>query len=358
MDIGVFIPIGNNGWLISKSSPQYHPSFELNKAIVRKAEEHGLDFALSMIKLRGFGGETEFWDHNLESFTLMAGLAAVTERIKLYASTPILALPPAIVARMAVTVDSIAPGRFGVNIVTGWAPNEYSQMGLWPGDDHFTNRYARAVEYVTVMRELWREGVSNFKGEFYEMDDCVLSPRPTNGDIPVVAAGQSPTGIRFAAEHADYNFILGNGVNTPRALEDTTTKLLEEAGQSGREVGALSLFMLITAETDDEARAKWQDYHDNADHSALAYMAGESATDTTADDTSTARKIALPEGAVNFNMGTLVGSYESVARMLDEVASVEGTKGIMLVFDDFLEGVETFGTRIQPLMKCREGRLG
>ena len=40
-----------------------------------------------MIKLRGFGGATEFWDHNLESFTLMAGIAPETERIKLYAST-------------------------------------------------------------------------------------------------------------------------------------------------------------------------------------------------------------------------------------------------------------------------------
>ena len=76
MDIGVFIPIGNNGWLISKDSPQYKPTFDLNKEIVIKAEEYGLDFALSMIKLRGFGGDTEFWDYNLESFTLMAGLAA------------------------------------------------------------------------------------------------------------------------------------------------------------------------------------------------------------------------------------------------------------------------------------------
>ena len=80
MDIGVFIPIGNNGWLISTTSPQYMPSFELNKQIVQKAEHYGLDFALSMIKLRGFGGKSEFWDHNLESFTLMAGLAAVTKR--------------------------------------------------------------------------------------------------------------------------------------------------------------------------------------------------------------------------------------------------------------------------------------
>jgi pyrimidine oxygenase len=57
--IGVFIPIGNNGWLISKNAPQYKPSFQLNKQIVQKAEGYGLDFALSMIKLRGFGGATE-----------------------------------------------------------------------------------------------------------------------------------------------------------------------------------------------------------------------------------------------------------------------------------------------------------
>ena len=59
MDIGVFIPINNNGWIISATSPQYMPSFELNKQVVLKAEAYGLDFALSMIKLHGFGGKTE-----------------------------------------------------------------------------------------------------------------------------------------------------------------------------------------------------------------------------------------------------------------------------------------------------------
>ena len=75
MQLGVFIPIGNNGWLISTTSPQYKPSFDLNRTIVEKAERFGFDFALSMIKLHGFGGPSQFWDHNLESFTLMAGLA-------------------------------------------------------------------------------------------------------------------------------------------------------------------------------------------------------------------------------------------------------------------------------------------
>jgi pyrimidine oxygenase len=355
MDIGVFIPIGNNGWLISKSAPQYMPSFELNKAIVQKAEEYGLDFALSMIKLKGFGGETEFWDHNLESFTLMAGLAAVTQKIKLYASTPILVLPPAMVARMAATIDSIAPGRFGVNIVTGWAPAEYTQMGMWPGNEHFGNRYARAEEYVTVMKELWADGISNFKGDFYQMDDCVLSPRPAGGHIDIVTAGQSSTGMRFAAELADYNFILGTGVNTPTALADTTATLVEAAQQSNRDVGALALFMVIADETDAAAEATWKDYHDNPDREALAWMERQSSTDKSADETSTAKTISLPEGAVNFNMGTLVGSYSTVAKMLDAIAATPGTKGIMLVFDDFLEGIENFGKYVQPLMKSRKG---
>ncbi|WLP89075.1 pyrimidine utilization protein A [Gordonia sp. NB41Y] len=354
MDIGVFIPIGNNGWLISKSAPQYMPSFELNKEIVQRAEHYGLDFALSMIKLKGFGGETEFWDHNLESFTLMAGLAAATERIKLFASTPILTLPPAMVARMASTIDSIAPGRFGVNIVTGWAPNEYTQMGLWPGEEYFGYRYDQATEYVTVMKELWADGVSNFKGEYYTMDNCVLSPRPTGGTAPIVAAGQSKSGMKFAAEMADYNFIMGTGINTPTAISEATSTLVEAAATTGRDVGAMTLFMIIAAETDEEAQARWKDYHDNADLAALGYMADQSAADTEADGESTARTISLPEGAVNFNMGTLVGSFETVAGMLDEIAEIDGIKGIMLTFDDFLEGIENFGTRIQPLMMSRK----
>ena len=125
MDVGVFLPIGNNGWLISSTSPQYMPTFELNRAVTLAAEKYGFEFALSMIKLRGFGGPSEYWDHNLESFTLMAGLASITTRIKLFASAAVLTIPPAVLARMAVTIDAIAPGRFGVNIVSGWQKAEY-----------------------------------------------------------------------------------------------------------------------------------------------------------------------------------------------------------------------------------------
>ena len=181
MDLGIFIPIGNNGWMMSVNAPQYLPSFQLNRAIAEKAETYGFNFLLSMVKLRGFGGRTEFWDHNLESFTLMAGLAAVTTRIQLFASVALPTLPPALVARMASTIDDISSGRFGINIVSSWNRSEYIQMGLWPGDWFYERRYDYASEYATILRGLWATGQSDFHGGFFTMTDCRLSPRPKAG---------------------------------------------------------------------------------------------------------------------------------------------------------------------------------
>ena len=353
LNIGVFIPIGNNGWLISENAPQYKPSFDLNKEIVLKAESYGLDFALSMIKLRGFGGKTEFWDYNLESLTLMAGLAAVTKRIKLFGTAATLTLPPAIVARMVTTIDSISHGRFGLNLVTGWQRPEYSQMGLWPGDEYFSRRYEFLSEYAQVLRELWATGQSDFKGDFFQMDDCHMKPVPSR-NIEVICAGQSDAGMAFTAKWADYNFIFGKGVNTPTAFAPTAARLQKFTAETGRDVSSYVLFMVIADETDEAAFAKWESYKAGADTEALSWLTEQSNADTRSGTDTNVRHMSDPTSAVNLNMATIVGSYESVAKMLDEVATVPGTGGLLLTFDDFLKGIEDFGARIQPLMKSRQ----
>ena len=351
MEVGVFIPIGNNGWLISETSPQYMPTFELNKTVVQAADRYGLDFALSMIKLRGFGGKTEFWEHNLESFTLMAGLAAVTERIKIFATAATLTMPPAIVARMASTIDSIAPGRFGINLVTGWAEAEYSQMGLWPGDSHYKDRYKYLVEYAQILRDLFDTGVSNFKGDYFTMTDCRVSPRAA--ETKLICAGSSNEGLAFTAQYADYSFALGMGTNTPTAFASVSQRLMDARAKTGRDVSAYILFMIIADETDEAAMAKWELYRDGVDKEAVKWLVGQAAANTS-EDTNT-KQLAAEKAAVNLNMGTLVGSYASIARMLDEVATVPGTAGVLLTFDDFEKGIEAFGQKIQPLMECRKG---
>jgi pyrimidine oxygenase len=111
--------------------------------------------------------------------------------------------------------------------------------------------------------------------------------------------------------------------------------------------------MVIADETDEAAMTKWNHYREGADLGALAWMSDQAGADTQASEHSTAKAMVLPEGAINFNMGTLVGSYATVARMLDEASALPGTKGIMLTFDDFLIGLEQFGQRIQPLMRSR-----
>ena len=130
--------------------------------------------------------------------------------------------------------------------------------------------------------------------------------------------------------------------------------MLEAAEKTGRDVGSYVLFMVIADETDEVARAKWEHYKAGADDEALAWLTEQSQKDTRSGSDTNVRQMADPTSAVNINMGTLVGSYASVARRLDEVAAVPGTDGVLLTFDDFLIGIEAFGQRIQPLMRCRD----
>jgi pyrimidine oxygenase len=169
----------------------------------------------------------------------------------------------------------------------------------------------------------------------------------------IVSAGQSDVGMAFAAEHADYNFCLGEGVNTPTKCAGTIGRLLKAVAKTGRNVGAYALFMVIADETDEAAQAKWERYKAGKDLDALSWMGAQANNDDKAAAGGTALSMINPASAVNFNMGTVVGSYATVAKMLDELDTVEGLAGVMLTFDDFIIGMENFGQRIQPLMASR-----
>jgi pyrimidine oxygenase len=348
MDVGIFIPIGNNGWMMSKNAPQYMPSFELNRITAERAEAAGYEFLLSMVKLRGFGGETEFWDHNLESFTLMAGLAAATERINLFASVALPTLHPAMVARMASTIDDISGGRFGINIVSGWNQSEYAQMGLWPGDWYYEKRYDYATEYVQIMQELWATGVSDFTGDYFQLDDCRLSPPPRDGRVPLVCAGQSDRGMEFCANYGDFQFIIGTA--DLDVVRNDAQRLMAAAEESRRDVGIYVLLQITMGETDAEAEAKWQHYRDGADLEAIKFMTGQAELDTAG---ATAEKITEMQGAFNLNIGPIVGSHATIAARLDEVSAIPGVAGVMCVFDDYPVATVEFGERVMPLMESR-----
>ncbi|NNL85047.1 MAG: LLM class flavin-dependent oxidoreductase, partial [Myxococcales bacterium] len=319
-----------------------------------KCEALGFDFALSMVKFRGFGGETEYWDYALDSFTLTASLAPLTSRIRLIPSVTNLALHPAVAARMAVTIEAVCPERFGLNIVSGWYKDEFQQMGLWPGDQHFTNRYDYASEYVRVLRSLWETGRCDFHGEFFELTNAEIKPRPTSY-IPLVCAGQSDRGIRFTAECGDRNFVIAGGnTNDVEAdietLRATTSRLQAQAKTVERDVGTIGLFNIIAASSDAEAERRFSHIVAGADAAALENLVSEAELDQ-----SEGMSESLKRKSMFMGLPTLVGGWETVANYLDRMHIEARLDACMFAFPDFEKDIDDFGEHIQPRMETRAG---
>jgi pyrimidine oxygenase len=348
LDLGIFLPNAKGGGIMAKTAPpQYMPSWKLNELNSRIAEDNGFDFLLSMVKWRGFGGETNHWDYSLESFSLMAAVAAVTRRIQLYASVAIPTIHPAVIAKMTATIDEISGGRFGVNIVSGWNKLEYAQMGLWRGDEYFKRRYDYAAEYLSVLRGLWASGRASHDGAFFQLDDCKSLPMPSR-EIPIVCAGQSDRGIGFTAEHADYGF-LGGQDDSLEDLGRLNAKLQDAARAFGRQVGAYVLLTVIAEDSDAAALAKRDFYIEHSDQAAMAEWArcaGMDFSRATYRDLAVQTYMAIPYVA---------GSYQTVADYLDGLAE-QGLAGVCFIFPDYETDLQRVIDRVLPLMRHQKTR--
>jgi pyrimidine oxygenase len=345
MEFGIFLPVVENGYIVSLTSPQFKPTYDLNRRVARQAEEAGFSFALSQATWRGWSTESPQWEDVLESFTTTAALARDTERLKLYASVAVLTVPPPVVAKMAATIQDASNGRFGVNIVSGYNKPQYDQMGLWPGDEFFDSRYEYASEYVQILTELWETGHTDFKGQHFEMNDCRFGPTPQE-PIEVVCAGSSDRGLRFVAEYGNYSFVMpAGGVAGVRAQNE---RLASATSSSGRDVRSFVVQFVILGDTDEEAQAKVERYREGADMPALTSMMGAGSLDTKGE---TAQRISQLKESVFYGNELIVGSPSTVAAHMDEMAKDDLTAGVMLIVDDYETGVERFGREVMPLME-------
>ncbi len=124
-----------------------------------------------------------------EAWTTLAAIAAVTERVEigpLVASTSFHA--PAMLAKQAATVDAISGGRLIVGLGAGWNRREYDAFGF-----AYDRRVSRFEEALGIIVPLLRDGRASFHGQFYDVEDCVLDPRPAHpGGPPVMLGSNSP----------------------------------------------------------------------------------------------------------------------------------------------------------------------
>src|SRR3954454_23661901 len=124
-----------------------------------------------------------------EAWTTLAAIAAVTERVEigpLVASAGFHA--PAMLAKQAATVDAISQGRLIMALGAGWNRREFDAFGL-----PYDRRVSRFEEALTIIAPLLRVGRTTFHGRFYDVDDCVLDPRPVrDGGPPIMLGSNSP----------------------------------------------------------------------------------------------------------------------------------------------------------------------
>ena len=209
-------------------------------AIARAVEEVGGDTFFRSDHLRQ-GGERP--RPALEAWTVLAGLARDTSRIRLGTLvSPVTFRHPAVFARECVTVDEMSGGRVEVGVGTGWFDAEHATLGIpFPPQGE---RTARLAEEVEVFTRLWSGEKVSFAGRFYELHDAQALPRPVQDPLPLIVGGHGgPRSVALGARHAaEYNT-----TSTDAAGAANTYRLAREACErTGRDPMSLRVSWMGT----------------------------------------------------------------------------------------------------------------
>lgn len=211
------------------------PSFRDLRELAQGAEQMGFaSLWMGDHLLYRFPGEEErgLW----EVFSMLSALAAVTTRITLGSLVACTSFrSPALLAKIADTIDEISGGRLILGLGAGWHQPEYEAFG-YPFD-HLADRFEEALQVIVP---LLRQGRVDFQGRYYQAHNCVLRPRgPSPSGPPVWIGADGPRMLQLVARYAD-------GWNTAWHTDSTAVKERSQAVKSackavGRDPASLAL---------------------------------------------------------------------------------------------------------------------
>jgi alkanesulfonate monooxygenase SsuD/methylene tetrahydromethanopterin reductase-like flavin-dependent oxidoreductase (luciferase family) len=215
------------------------------------------------------------WDHMLplfgdpagpifEGWTLLAALAAQTERLRLgLMVTSNATRPPAVLAKMATTVDVVSGGRLIFGIGVGgtrqpgdtFVPREYNAYGLpiaGPAEG-----VARLAEACTIFKRMWTEDVFDFDGRYYRLSGAICEPKPVQRPHPpIMIGGWGDRTLRVAAEHADIWNIPGPPHNTVEHIAERARVLDRHCAAIGRDPRTITRSTQVIVSYDDPAQTR------------------------------------------------------------------------------------------------------
>ena len=200
----------------------------------RIADEGGFDHVWDFDHLASIGaGGTERPIY--EGWTLLAAIAATTKRVRCGAMvTGNIYRHPALLAKMAVTVDHLSGGRLEFGIGAGWAEDEVRMFGL-QGLEH---RVGRLRESIEAMTSLWTKERTTLDGRYYHFKDAIANPKPIQQPHPPIWIGAGgDLMLRVVARYADvWNVV---GASTVEAATEQGRRLQEACREVGRDPSAI-----------------------------------------------------------------------------------------------------------------------
>lgn len=338
---GVWSPVSGGFGPLQHPEERPDASWEHNKRIVLLAEELGFDSTLvaqHTISTRGPGHE------QLEAWTASAALAALTQRIEVITAIKPYLYHPVVLAKMALQIEEISRGRFGINLVNAWYKPELERAGI--GFKEHDERYAYGTEWLTIFRQLVAGRSVSFRGRYFNIDQYELWPKDKFRPRPVIyAGGESEPAKAMVAELADVWFINGQPIANVR-------KLIDEVPTSQPRHRPLHFGLaafVIARETDAQAEeALAYSFSLTAQDSALHAQRAAN-TDPKAVMFQTFAK--LPH--IGTNGGTaagLVGSYDKVASQILEF-NAAGIELFMLQFQPMEAEMKRFAAEIIPRVR-------
>lgn len=215
------------------------------------------------------------YDPTLEAWTCLAALAMATSRIRIgVLVTGNTYRHPAILAKMATTVDVISGGRLYFGIGSGWYEPEHRMLGLALGSPR--QRCERLDEALTLIRSLWTQRDATFHGKYYQLEGAIHEPKPVQKPHPpiVVAGAGEKRLLPVAARHAN----AWSSFGSPEVCRRKITVLAKLCAAAGRKVAEIEKSVLLPAAiTEDLATVNplvqgYAMYHQISEEEARRWM--------------------------------------------------------------------------------------
>lgn len=168
-----------------------------------------------------------------DGWTLLGAMAAATTRVRMgLLVTGITYRNPALLAKIATTVDHLSGGRLEFGVGAAWAANEHEMYGI-EGLDH---RVGLLSEGLQVLKLLWTEERANFSGRYCTLRDAVAEPKPVQKPYPPIWIGAGgPSTLRLTARHADVWNASGAVGRAPDTAAAASRELDEACAAIGRD---------------------------------------------------------------------------------------------------------------------------